>query len=43
MNKLNFKHTPYDAIHTFISNMKKAKAKEFILKRIVSHSINEVT
>lgn len=43
MNELNFKHTPYDGRHTFITKMKKAKADENLLKRIVGHSIQDIT
>jgi len=40
---INFNHTPYDGRHTFITKMKKAGANDFILKRIVGHSIDDVT
>lgn len=43
MKELNFSHTPYDARHTFITKMKKANANEFILKKIVGHSIEDIT
>lgn len=41
--ELNFNHTPYDGRHTFITKMKKAGANEYILKRIVGHSIDDIT
>ncbi len=43
MNELNFNHTPYDGRHTFITKMKDAGADEYILKRIVGHSITDIT
>lgn len=43
MEELNLKHTPYDCRHTFITKMKKANANEYILKKIVGHSINDIT
>lgn len=43
MNELDMKHTPYDCRHTFISKMKKANADEYLLKRIVGHSIQDLT
>ncbi len=43
MNDLNIKHTPYDARHTFSTKMKRAKADEYILKRIMGHSIKDIT
>lgn len=43
MNDLNMNHTPYDGRHTFITKMKKAGANDYILKRIVGHSIKDIT
>lgn len=43
MEDFNFNHTAYDARHTFVSKMKRAGANEYILKRIVGHSINDIT
>lgn len=43
MEQLKMDHTPYDGRHTFITKMKKANADEYILKRIVGHSINDIT
>ena len=43
MKELNFDHTPYDGRHTFATKMKKAHADGFILKRILGHSIKDVT
>lgn len=43
MTNLNMDHTPYDCRHTFITKMKKAKTDEFLLKRIVGHSIQDLT
>lgn len=40
---INTEHTPYDARHTFITKMKKANVNEYILKRIVGHSIDDLT
>lgn len=36
-------HTPYDARHTFATRMKQANANEYLLKRILGHSIKDVT
>ena len=38
-----FNHTPYDARHTFITNMKRAEANEYLIKLIVGHSIKDIT
>lgn len=43
MDNLNMEHTPYDCRHTFITKMKKANANEYLLKRIVGHSIQDIT
>lgn len=43
MERLGLNHTPYDGRHTFITNMKRAGANEYILKKIVGHSIKDVT
>lgn len=43
MKELRFTHTPYDGRHTFITKMKKAGVNDFILKRIVGHSISDIT
>lgn len=43
MDLLGFDHTPYDGRHTFSTRMKKAKADEYILKRIMGHSIQDLT
>lgn len=43
MAELGMNHTPHDGRHTFITNMKKAGANDFILKRIVGHSIKDIT
>ena len=43
MNQLDMEHTPYDCRHTFITKMKKANANEYLLKRIVGHSIKDLT
>lgn len=43
MNNLGMKHTPYDCRHTFITKMKKANVNEYLLKRIVGHSIQDLT
>lgn len=43
MNDLDMNHTPYDGRHTFITKMKKAGTNDYILKRIVGHSIKDIT
>lgn len=43
MKMLNFKHTPYDARHTFTTKMKKANVNEYIIKTIVGHAIKDLT
>ncbi len=43
MKELGFKHTPYDSRHTFATKMKKAGANEYILKKILGHSIQDLT
>lgn len=43
MDELQMNHTPYDGRHTFITMMKKAGANDYILKRIVGHSIKDIT
>jgi len=43
MEELGFNHTPHDGRHTFITKMKRAGANDFILKRIVGHSITDIT
>lgn len=43
MNDLDMEHTPYDCRHTFITKMKKANVNEYLLKRIVGHSIQDLT
>lgn len=43
MDAFDMEHTPYDCRHTFITKMKKANANEYLLKRIVGHSIQDLT
>lgn len=43
MKQFNMSHTPYDGRHTFITRMKKAKADDYLLKRIIGHSIQDIT
>lgn len=43
MDSLSMNHTPYDCRHTFITKMKKANVNEYLLKRIVGHSIQDIT
>lgn len=43
MDKLNFNHTPYDTRHHFITKAKRFNLNEKILKRIVGHSISDIT
>lgn len=43
MDDLGMNHTPYDCRHTFITKMKKANTNEYLLKRIVGHSIQDLT
>lgn len=43
MKELNMNHVPYDARDTFITEMKSVGADEYILKRIVGHSIKDIT
>ena len=43
MKELGFNHTAYDSRHTFTTKMKKAGANEYILKRILGHSIKDIT
>ncbi len=43
MKELGFKHTPYDSRHIFATKMKKAGANEYILKKILGHSIQDLT
>ena len=43
MQKLNLKHHPHEARHTFITLGKKAGMDEYILKLIVGHAIADIT
>ena len=43
MKKLNMKHKPHDARHTFITKGKKYNMNEYVLKLIVGHAISDVT
>lgn len=43
MLELNIDHTPYDGRHTFSTRMKNANANEYIVKRIMGHSIQDIT
>lgn len=43
MEKFEMNHSPRDPRHTFISNAKKNKVNEYILKLIVGHSIKDLT
>ena len=43
MDNLNFNHTPYDTRHHFITKAKRFNLNEKILKRIVGHSIGDIT
>lgn len=43
MDNIGLDHKPYDGRHTFSTRMKKAKADEYILKRIIGHSIQDLT
>jgi integrase len=36
-------HHPHETRHTFITKVKKFKMDEYILKRIVGHSIPDIT
>ena len=43
MDSLDFDHTPYDGRHTFATKMKRADTNEYILKKILGHSIQDLT
>jgi hypothetical protein len=43
IKELGMNHVPYDARDTFITEMKSVGADEYILKRIVGHSIKDIT
>lgn len=43
MKDFNMNHTAYDGRHTFITRMKQAGANEQILKKIIGHSIQDLT
>ena len=43
MYEFNLNHTPYDGRHTFSTLMKQSKADEYLLKRILGHSIQDLT
>ncbi len=43
MKKLNMKHRPHDARHTFITLGKQFNMNEYILKLIVGHAIKDIT
>lgn len=43
MRHTGFCHTPHDTRHTFITKAKMAKVDEYALKRIVGHSIKDIT
>lgn len=43
MNRFEMKHHPHETRHTFITKAKKAGMDEYILKRIVGHSIPDIT
>lgn len=43
MNNLNMNHTSYDCRHTFATRMKQIGANEQILKKILGHSIQDLT
>lgn len=43
MNKLNMKHFPYDTRHTFSTLWKFSKADDLARKRIMGHSVKDLT
>lgn len=43
MDTYNLKHTPYDCRHTFATRMKRAGANEYIQKKIMGHSVKDLT
>lgn len=43
MQDFGWKHTPYDGRHTLTTKLKKAGVNEYIIKRIVGHSITDIT
>lgn len=43
MDRLNMKHTPHEARHTFITKAKACNVDEYILKLIVGHAIEDIT
>ncbi len=43
MKRLSMEHHPHETRHTFITNAKKVGMDEYILKRIVGHSIPDIT
>lgn len=43
VNRLSMEHHPHETRHTFITKAKKAGMDEYILKRIVGHSIPDIT
>lgn len=43
MKRLDMKHHPHETRHTFITKAKKTGVDEYILKRIVGHSIPDIT
>lgn len=43
MNRLNMKHRPHDARHTFATKAKLSGVDEYALKLMLGHTINDVT
>ena len=43
MDRLNMKHTPHEARHTFITIAKESKMDEYAIKKIVGHAISDIT
>lgn len=43
MKRLNMKHNPHEARHTFITKAKSCGVDEYILKLIVGHAIEDIT
>lgn len=43
MKELKMKHVPYDTRHDFATRMKNAGTNEYLLKRIMGHSISDIT
>lgn len=43
MERLNMKHTPHEARHTFITLAKEYNVDEYAIKKIVGHAISDIT